>query len=318
MAILAVTVVLVVLAIKRKTITVNVNGKQIRFTTYGSSVGEALKHENIIINAKDKVEPSLDSKLVENGTINIKRAVNVTVAVDEKELAIQSSEENVDKMLKAEGISLNSEDRVKPDKDEKLSDGMRIEITRIETKTVVEDVPVNFKEVVKTDPSLPNTKRQVIKEGKNGEKRVTSLVVYENGKEVSKKVVSETVIKEPVDRLIVQGTYPSMPVSRGGGIIPYRRMFKARATAYWAVNGVGKTYTASGRKAVRNPDGYSTIAVDPSIIPFGTRLFVEGYGFAIAAETGSGIKGDKIDVFFNTYEEARKWAVKYVNVYVLN
>ncbi len=108
-----------------------------------------------------------------------------------------------------------------------------------------------------------------------------------------------------------------MPVSRGGSIMSYSRVFEARATAYWAINGVGKTYTASGRKAVWNPDGYSTIAVDPKVIPYGTKLFVQGYGFAIAADTGTAIKGNKIDVYFNTYRQACDWGAKYVKVYIL-
>ena len=98
----------------------------------------------------------------------------------------------------------------------------------------------------------------------------------------------------------------------------YSRIIKVKATAYSAVHGIGTTYTSSGRKAVRNHDDYSTIAVDPNVIPIGTKLFVEGYGFAVAADTGTAIKGNAIDVFFDTRRESSKWAVKYVNVYVLN
>ena len=106
--------------------------------------------------------------------------------------------------------------------------------------------------------------------------------------------------------------------SRGGSSITSKDIINVKATAYWAVNGVNNTYTASGKKAVRNPNGYSTIAVDPNIIPMGTKLYVEGYGYAIAADKGSGIKGNFIDVFFNTREEAINWGVKYVKVQILD
>jgi len=118
--------------------------------------------------------------------------------------------------------------------------------------------------------------------------------------------------------IVVKGTKPTMIASRGGNNLSYSRVFTARATAYWAEDGIGKTKTATGRMAVRNPDGYSTIAVDPKVIPYGTKLFVENYGFAIAADCGSAIKGDRIDVYFNTRKEAYTWGIKYVKVYVLD
>lgn len=303
--------------INRKVITVAVDGREVKFTTYKTTIRKILESKNIHVGPKDRVTPSLDSKPGRYDTIIIKRAVSIDVAVDGREIKIVSSEDTVDSMLKAEGITLSDEDKVLPGRDAELKDNMKVLITRVETKIVTEHVPVNFKEIVKNNKALPNTKRQIVQEGRNGEKIITASVVYENGKEVSRKILNETIIKEPTHRLIVQGTYPLMPVSRGGDIMPYKRAFKVRATAYWAVRGVGKTYTASGRKAVRNPDGFSTIAVDPSVIPYGTKLFVEGYGFAIAADTGTAIVGNKIDVFFDTYKEACRWGAKYVNLYVL-
>lgn len=316
--VLLVLTLFTVAAAKRRTVTLTLDGEQRKFTTYKGTVGEFLKSQDIAVGSKDKVEPELNSKLSKNSSILIKRALNVKVMLEGKELSILSAEENVDLMLKAEKIVFGNEDKINPGKETKLSEGLKIEIVRVETKTITQKAPLIFKEIVKVDTKLANTKRNIIQEGKAGEKQVTIAIVYENGKEVSRKIVNEVILKKPVDRLIVQGTYPYMPVSRGGRILSYKKVFKSRATAYWAVRGIGKTYTASGRKAVRNPDGYSTIAVDPSVIPYGTKLFVEGYGFAIAADTGTSIKGTKIDVYFNTYREACNWAVKYVNVYILD
>lgn len=302
---------------KRKTITIFVDGNKSSIVTYKSTVGQVIKSKKINIGPKDKVTPSMDSSLSNMDNITIKRAVNVDVDVDGKELKILSAEDDVYSMLKSEGIELKACDKVIPEKSTLLSNGLKVNVIRVETKTIVEMINIPFKEVINRNSSLPNTKRKITQEGKEGEKKVTYLITYENGNEVSRKVTEETVVKEPQNRIIVLGTYPSMPVSRDGRTLNYERVFKARATAYWAVRGVGKTYTASGRKAVRNPDGYSTISVDPKVIPYGTRVFVEGYGFAIAADTGSAIKGNTIDVYFNTYKEACSWGVKYVKVYIL-
>jgi 3D (Asp-Asp-Asp) domain-containing protein len=75
--------------------------------------------------------------------------------------------------------------------------------------------------------------------------------------------------------------------------------------------------TATGTQARRNPNGFSSIAVDPRVIPYGTKLYVEGYGYAIAEDTGGAIKGNIIDVYFNSAGECSNWGVRYVNVYIL-
>lgn len=307
----------VVIFTQRKTITVVAEGQKTQFVTYRNTVKDALASEKIDVKQKEKVEPALDAKISDNDTIVIKRAINTKVLFDGKEVEIQSAEEDIDSMFKAEGIPVNAADKIIPDGKTKLSEGMKVEIIRVEEKTITESVQIAFKEIINKDKSLSNTKRKVTQEGVNGEKQVTSSIVYENGKEVSRKVINETVTKQPVDKITVLGAYPSMPVSSSGSIMSYSKVFKAKATAYWAVNGVGRTYTASGRKAVWDPEGYSTIAVDPKVIPYGTKLFVEDYGFAVAADTGTAIKGNTVDVYFNTYKEACDWGLKYVNVYVL-
>jgi len=316
-AILSAMVVTFVIISRWKTITILVDGNQITFSTNEDSVSTALKEKNINISPSDIVEPALNSKLGDKENITIKHTVNVKISVDGKQLNMLYPEGNVDSLLKAEGITLNCEDRVNIGKDTKLYEGIEIVITRVERKNITECMPLVFKEVVNEDSSLPNTKREVICEGKNGEKQVTTEIVYIDGKEVSREVISEKITVSPIDRVIVKGTYPLMPVSSNGDALAYSTVFKAKATAYWAVNGVGKTYTASGRKAVRDPNGYSTIAVDRNIIPYGTKVFVERYGFAIAADTGTAIVGNTVDVFFDTYNEACNWGLKYVNVYVL-
>lgn len=316
-AVLAALFLILVICSNIKTITICYDGNEKKFVTLRSTVKNLLKSKNISVGQKDKVEPGLDTMLSDKQIIVIKRAVNLQVTTDGMKFNIMSSAEDIDSMLKSEGIYLNTGDKIMPDVNTKLCEGMDIRIIRVETKTVVETVPVSFKENIKNDSKLPNTKKKAIQEGKDGEKQVTYQLTCEDGIEVSRVVINENITKNPVDRVIVQGTYPLMPVSSSGDIMSYTRVFKAKATAYWAVRGVGKTYTASGRKAVRKVDGYSTIAVDPKVIPYGTKLFVEGYGFAIAADTGTAIKGDTVNVFFDTYKEACRWGLKYVNVYIL-
>ena len=85
-------------------------------------------------------------------------------------------------------------------------------------------------------------------------------------------------------------------------------------TAY--TSGV-ESKTASGRIVGRNPNGISTVSVDPNVIPFGTYLYVEGYGYAVAADTGSAINGNELDLYFNSSSECYDWGRKNVKVTVI-
>jgi uncharacterized protein YabE (DUF348 family) len=316
-SILTAAVLLTVIYLNIKTISVVIDGNPTKLITFKTTVEKALAEKNITVGPKDKIEPALDSKVKDKTTVTIKRAVNIKLEVDDVVVDVLSAEQDVNSMLKAEGIALRELDKVNHEKTDKLSEGMKVEVVRVDVKELTETEAIAFSTTVKTNNSLSNTQRKIIQEGKQGEKKTTFSVTYENGKEVAREVVNEVVAAKPVEKIIVQGTYPTMPISRGGDAVPYSKVFKARATAYSPIGGKTTAYTASGRKAVRNPEGYSTIAVDPKVIPYGTKLFVQDYGFAIAADTGSAIVGNTIDVFFDTYKEAINWAVKYVNVYIL-
>ena len=75
--------------------------------------------------------------------------------------------------------------------------------------------------------------------------------------------------------------------------------------------------TSSGRVVERNPNGISTVSVDPNVIPLGTFLYIEGYGYAVAADTGSAINGNEIDVYFSSSSECYNWGRKTVKAIVL-
>lgn len=329
MLVTIITTLSIVMCFIRKNITVVTDGKQIKLVTYQKTLDSALKKADINIAIKDKVNKSLSSKIVDNDVITINRAVNLKILVDNKELNIKSAEKDIALMLDTEKISLSSTDKVSPSTATKLSKGMAVTITRVKTKTIKQKTPIDFKTVIKKDDDILKSKSKVSQNGVKGEKSITLNVTYENGKEVTRKVIKETLVTAPKSKIIVQGTMPAVSYSRGGSLntsskssnvqsaSPSGRVLNVKATAYSSDNESGNTYTASGRQTVRNPNGYSTIAVDPNVIPLGTKVYVDGYGYAIAADTGSAIKGNFIDVFFNTSQEASSWGVKYLNIRIL-
>lgn len=92
----------------------------------------------------------------------------------------------------------------------------------------------------------------------------------------------------------------------------YKAVYTMEATAY-----TGGECTASGIPPVRDPNGLSTIAVDPSIIPLGSKVYIPGYGEAIAADTGGAINGNIVDLYLNSHNECIQWGRQNVDVYVL-
>ncbi|MGH4140818.1 ubiquitin-like domain-containing protein [Clostridium sp.] len=308
----------------KKVISVIVDGKSTQVITLKSNVNQILKTNNIALGAKDQITVSLDSEVKDGDKIYIKKAVNVKVKVDGKELNIQTAENTVADMLKAEKIVLKAEDKITPLISESLKSGLQVQITRVNTDILQETKAINFATEFKNSNELDKGVKKVIQKGKAGQKVITSSVVYENGKEVSRNLVSEKLKSQPVKQIVALGTVGVYSPSRGGDV-RYTKKLKVRATAYTAdYNCTGKGpddpylgMTSTGVMAKRNPDGYSTIAVDPRVIPLGTKLWVDGYGYAIAEDIGGAIKGKIIDLYFDSSGEMWDWGSRNVDIYIL-
>lgn len=308
----------------KKDITVVIDGKEHKYVTYKSNLKEVLSSKAITIGLKDKVKPSLDSKVKDGQIIKIKKAVDIEINTDGKTLKIKSAEKNISDMLDKEGIALSDTDKISPSKDTALKKDINVVITRVDSKITKETKQIEFSVIKKKDDNLEKGKTKVVQTGQKGEKEITTKVVYEDGKEVSRKVMSEKVVKAPVNQVENEGTLGVLVASRGG-TVKYKTNIKAKATAYTAnYKSTGKSpgdsgfgMTAIGTRVKRNPSGYSSIAVDPRVIPLGTRLYIPGYGYGVAEDTGGAIKGNKIDLYFNSESEANNWGVRSVDVYIL-
>ena len=280
----------------RKTVNISIDGSNETFVTYKGTVKDVLENQGIELGAKDKVQPSLESKVSENQEITIKKAVPVKVVIAGQELEIETAEDTIGEMLVAETDMLKEKGIEYQEGDDIVTPSVD---TPIKSNLDVQVVQVTVEEVVET---------QVIPYS-IGEKEVTYKIVKHDGEVVSKEAVSQKPIKAAEDQLVVKGG-AYITANRGGNIVGKKRLFM-ESTAY---SGHGKT--ATGRTPVYNPGGLSTIAVDPRVIPLGSKVWVKGYGYAIAADTGGAIKGNIIDVYFNSSSQCKTWGRKY-NVEVL-
>lgn len=146
-------------------------------------------------------------------------------------------------------------------------------------------------------------------------------VLTVSGEELGSEVVMETSVKvASVTQNNTPETVPKKPAFNLSVSSPPANTgteMTVTATAYTAYCTGCSGTTAYGIDLRANPD-QKVIAVDPSIIPLGTKVWVEGYGEAIAGDVGSAIKGHKIDVFIPTYAGAMEWGVKKVKIKIMN
>jgi len=167
------------------------------------------------------------------------------------------------------------------------------------------------------DPKMDRGTSRVVREGSDGEMIQAVMVKRGDNGVISETVLSERVWVRPQPKVIATGSREPLRVlltSRGN--YTYRTVMTMTATAYEpSPRSCGKYadgYTAIGMKAAPG-----VVAVDPRVIPLRTRLYVEGYGPALAADVGAAIKGNRIDLFFETLDEALRYGRRRVNVYIL-
>ena len=219
--------------------------------------------------------------------------VEVSIAVDDRQIHAKTAQMTVSEVIDSQDIPLGPDDMVTPAEDTVVEDGTKIVIKRILRKEMTVTETVDYMTIKKQDSDLAYNETKVVQEGSEGQDKLTYEVLYSRGEEVSKKEISRTTIKKPENRIIKTG---------------YKEKFEVRAFAY-----TGGGNTATGTRA-----RVGAIAVDPDVIPLGTRVHVEGYGSAVAEDTGGAyIQGRSIDLYMNSKAACYSWGKRYVTIYIL-
>lgn len=287
-----------------------------QYYTIAATVGEFFNLEQLEFNEHDEISHDLSAKLTEGLEITVDTAFQITVIDGEKKAKHWTTGGNVEDFLVANDISLNKLDKIKPKLDKEITEDTKITIIRVEKKEkeVEESIPFEVEE--RKDNSLEAGKKKVIKAGKKGKALNKYEVTYENGKEVDRKLISEKVLEKSEKEIVAVGTKKaasasSAPAGKG-------KVMVMEATGYGADCKGCSGITAIGINLKKNPN-MKVISVDPRIIPLGSRVWVEGYGEAIAGDTGGAIKGNRIDVFLPSEAYARNnWGRRTVKVKILD
>lgn len=290
----------------QKDVTIFIDEQVTQVKTFKSTVEEVLEEAGIELYAQDVIKPALEQKITEDQVIEITRAINVVVEVDGKKLYVDSIPSQVSDVLALAKVELGEKDIVEPSLGEKVEKGTVVMVSRITEELITEKQKVAYQAERKEDKTLERGIRKILQRGKNGIKENTIKVTYQDGKEINREIVSTKTLVKPVNQVVAYGVM--QVASRGGQRIDFQKALEVTATAY--------THTGNRTRTGTYPK-VGTIAVDPKVIPLGSKLYVEGYGFAKAEDTGGAIKGNKIDVFLETKNEALRWGRKKVKVYVL-
>lgn len=283
--------------------------------TVSNTVEELLAEQNIEISVNDQVYPNLDENIENNSEVTIDLAFLIKVNDGGKEEEVYTTSITVEDFLKQQEIVLNELDRVENDLTATLTADDTINIIRVEKSTETVQEKVDYATVTQKDSSLLKGSQKVITQGQEGLVNKEYEVVKENGVVVSKTLLKETKVKNAVDKVVAVGTQVSVAQASRGSVTSGEEL-TVTATAYTPYCTGCSGVTATGINLRNNPD-LKVIAVDPSIIPLGTKVYVEGYGYAIAGDTGGAIKGNKIDVFFPTKSQAYNWGRKTVKIRIL-
>ena len=182
------------------------NSNKIELKTKKGTVREILIANNIPFGADDRVEPGLDTRVNGGETINIYKAREITIVDGNTTTVRKTTYKKVEDILKELNITLGANDRVTPSLNSEVATVDTIKIVRDGKATEVKKEEIKFETKEEKDDSKYVDEKVTKVEGKNGEKEVTYNVVRENGKEISREVVSEKVLKEATAKVVVVGT----------------------------------------------------------------------------------------------------------------
>ena len=298
-------------------ITILDNNNRLEMRTAVQTVGQALEEAGFNIFAADGVEPPPGSWLTPDMIITVRRSMPLTIHVDGQVIQTRSHHTNVLTVLAEAGIGLIGQDFTRPAPETPLQPGSTIEVVRVTEDFRIVDEEIAFESVFQGTDQLEIDQRAVMSEGMTGILRRRVRVRYENGLETSQTPDGEWVAREPVNRVVGYGTNIVIRVlDTPGGPVEYWRVVRMRVTAYTASSsGKPPDHPAYGITASGLPAGTGVVAVDPSVIPFRSWVYVPGYGVGFAGDTGGGVKGRWIDLGYDE-DELQHWS-GYVDVYYL-
>ncbi|MBQ5754593.1 MAG: G5 domain-containing protein [Oscillospiraceae bacterium] len=257
-------------------------------------------------------------------SLNIQRAFPVQVKADGMTLEARLCSGTVEEVLAQCGVALGEHDYTQPSLNTQVDEDTAITVHRVEYRDTIttEPIPYETEYVYSSLFHRFKSRTMTMQEGEDGIREFTHRERVVDGDVESSQIVKVEDTLAPKSE-IIKAYGERAPVSAlsgpevvNGKPVSYTAVYTGRATGYSAKRGRGSSGLGLH---------YGTVAVNPNLIPYGTKLYIEStdgkfvYGYAIATDTGTALMDGRVlvDLFYETYDESVMNGAKIVNVYVV-
>lgn len=289
-----------------KTVTVTNHGQRrvLRGFTFGS-LGSFLTMKHIPVNQRDRVSPDLSTPVHDGMNVVIQAPKLVTLIDGKSRVTLQTFAPTVMDFLNQQGIQIGPKTRVSVPLSAPLQDGEQVSVHHYQTSTSVKTETLQFQTIRQATSNLYVGQHRVLTRGVKGSKEIDTTTVTLDGKAVQQSTTTK--IHKPVSEVVEVGTkhYPQHLAARGYSSFVIRKQLTVVATAYMA----------GGTTATGVPAEPGVVAVDPSVIPLGTKLYIPGIGIVTADDTGGAIRGNRIDICMASQGLASSWGERVITIY---
>jgi len=286
--------------------------------TRAETAADLLAERNLAQSPDDALSVDPASPIADGETVVYRAAVLVTVTIDGQSRLLRTPAAKVADLLAEQGVAFDRHDHVSPAPSSALANGSAVFVKHVDAWTESMRKPVAVKVVKRFAYTMPPGTTKVLDAGKPGVAETAYAVTRTpDRRAVRKTALVSRILRAPRDRIVAEGIgeYAALSAIAQRGITSTLKLASEAlsmvATAYTAGCGGCSGMTASGR-----PAGHGIVAVDPRVIPLGTRMYIPGYGHAVAGDTGGAIRGHRIDLGFESSSQANQFGRRPVIVYL--
>lgn len=305
-------------------ITLNNCGDVETFKMTNGTVADALEKAGVEPKANQLVVPSETTSIVADMEIGIYDTKKIKVTADGETVTTMVPYGNVVEALNMAGFDVDEDDILSVSRNSNTNDLNEVTIKRVTYGEETSNEKIAYDSVNENSDEIELGETKIKTKGVNGEKLVTRECKYIDGKKVSEKEVDSETLTEPVDEVVLVGTKGA---ATNGGAGTFTDMYGNSVAYSQVLTGSGTAYTApaGALTATGVPAYHGGVAVNPAIIPYGSKLYITStdgsvvYGYATAVDTGGALWDGSaiVDCFYNTYSECVSFGRRNVNVYVI-
>lgn len=289
-----------------RNVAVIADGQRIELRTNKEKPEQIIKEAGFTMEQGDSWKLRGANKHIQDGSvIEVVRGVPVTVIRSGEIKEYKTSKNTVKEALKSIGISYGK-NRIFPYEDTEISANMKIYVLGRDEELHLSKAEIAPPVVYENDRTLAEGNDAVKTDGKAGVAHVVSRKVKKSDGSHAVEEMGRIVEQEPETKVVRRGIAKSVKTPEG--YKRYSKLIKGEATAYVATG---------NRTSIGLVPYVGIVAVDPRIIPYYTKMFIPGYGIAMAGDTGGDIVGNRIDLFFDSYQNAIRWGRRPVDIYIL-